>query len=228
MCGRFTLTTGQRGELEARFGAALPIGGGLERYNVAPTEEVLAVCGDGEARRLRWGLIPHWAKDLKGAARMINARTETVASKRPFSSLVATADGRCLVLADGFYEWLRPEDKRAPRVPFRFWVDGGAPFAFAGLWTRARIDGEPVRSVTILTTAPNPMVARLHDRMPVILADAEAEAAWLSPAVSGAEALALCRAPLDEARMDVVAANPAVNKPDPDAEGPHLLVAQAA
>ncbi len=225
MCGRFTLTTGQRGELEARFGAALPIGGGLERYNVAPTEEVLAVCGDGEGRLLRWGLIPHWAQDLKGGARMINARVETVGHKRPFSTLVASAEGRCLVLADGFYEWLRPEDKKAARVPFRFTVDGGAPFAFAGLWTRARVDGERIRSVTILTTVPNAKVGRLHDRMPVILADQEAEAAWLSPDVSGAEALDLCRAPLDEARMDVVAASPLVNKPDPDAEGPHLLAA---
>lgn len=225
MCGRFTLTTGQRGELEARFGASLPIGsGGLERYNVAPTETVLAVCADREARELRWGLIPHWAKDLKGGARMINARSETVAEKKPFASLVAGAEGRCLVLADGFYEWLRPEDKKAARVPFRFTVDGGAPFAFAGLWTRARIDGARVESVTILTTSPNPVVSRLHDRMPVILPDAEAEAAWLSPAVAGAEALALCT-PLEERRMAVVAANPAVNKPDPDAEGPHLLVA---
>ena len=225
MCGRFTLTTGQRAELEVRFGAALPIGGGLERYNVAPTEEVLAVCGDGEGRLLRWGLIPHWAKDLKGGARMINARSETVGEKRPFSTLVDTAGGRCLVLADGFYEWLRPEDKKAKRVPFRFTVDDGAPFAFAGLWTRARVDGEPMRSVTILTTAPNPMVARLHDRMPVILPDADAEAAWLSSGVSGREALGLCRTPLPEARMQVVAANPAVNKPDPDHEGPHLLLA---
>jgi len=225
VCGRFTLTTGQRGELEARFGAALPVGGGLERFNVAPTEEVLAVCGDGEGRLLRWGLIPHWASDLKGAARMINARSETVGAKRPFSSLVQAAESRCLVLADGFYEWLRPEDRKAARVPFRFTVDGGAPFAFAGLWTRARIDGATIRSVTLLTTVPNPTVARLHDRMPVILPDAEAEAAWLSPDVSGAEALALCGAPLDDGRMTAVAANPAVNKPDPDTEGPHLLTA---
>jgi putative SOS response-associated peptidase YedK len=225
MCGRFTLTTGQRAELEARFGAALPVGVGLERYNVAPTEPILAVCGDGEARALRWGLIPHWARDLKAGARMINARSETVGVKQPFADLVARAEGRCLILADGFYEWLRPEDKKAARVPFRFTVDDGAPFAFAGLWTRARIDGERVLSATILTTAPNAVVGRLHDRMPVILADPEAEAAWLSADVSGEEALALCRAPLPEERMAVVAANPLVNKPDPEAEGPHLLLA---
>ncbi|HEX8101840.1 MAG TPA: SOS response-associated peptidase [Solirubrobacteraceae bacterium] len=221
MCGRFTLTAGQRSALENRFGAALP-DGGLERYNVAPTEDVLAVCAGGEGKLLRWGLVPHWAKDLKGGARMINARSETALSKPAFSRLVEKSSGRCLILADGFYEWLRPEDRKAARQPFRFTVDGGAPFAFAGLWTRAHIDGERVETATILTTSPNPLVARLHDRMPVILDGPESEAAWLSDGLNGREALSLCRA-LDPARMQVTPANPAVNKPDPDAEGPHLL-----
>lgn len=222
MCGRFTLTTGQRAELEVRFAAALPEGVGLERFNVAPTEDVLAVCGDGEGRALRWGLIPHWARDLKAGARMINARAETAESKQPFASLVAEGESRCLILADGFYEWLRSEDTRQPRQPFRFTVDGGTPFAFAGLWARARIDGERVRSATVLTTTPNAVVSRLHDRMPVILPDREAELAWLSGEVSGEEALALC-GPFPAERMAVAAANPAVNKPDPEHEGPHLL-----
>lgn len=226
MCGRFTLTAGQRGALEARFGAALP-DGGLERFNIAPTEPVLAVCAGGEGRLLRWGLVPHWARSLSDGARMINARVETVATKKPFSTLVESNGGRCLILADGFFEWLRPEDRREPRQPFFFTVDGGEPFAFAGLWTRARIEGERVRSATILTTTPNAVVARLHDRMPVILPDAEAEAAWLADGVTGAEALALCR-PLAAERMTVIAANPAVNKPDPDAEGPHLLASPSA
>ena len=225
MCGRFTLTAGQRATLEARFGAALP-DGGLERFNVAPTESVLAVCAGGDGRLLRWGLLPNWARSLKDGARMINARVETVATKQPFSTLVETSGGRCLILADGFFEWLRPEDKRQPRQPFFFTVDGGEPFAFAGLWTRARIDGERVQSATILTTTPNRVVARLHDRMPVILPDPDAEAAWLAEGVSGQEALALCR-PLPGERMTVNAANPAVNKPDPDSEGPHLLAAPA-
>ena len=227
MCGRYTLTAGQRSALEDRFGASLPVGGGLERYNVAPTESVLAVCAGRQGRLLRWGLVPHWAKDLKVGARMINARAETAGEKRPFAQLLAGSRGRCLVLADGFYEWLRPEDRRQPRQPFRFTVDGGAPFAFAGLWCGARVDGEPVRSATILTTAPNPLVARLHDRMPVILPSPDAEAAWLSDEVTTEEALSLCR-PLDPARMTVRPANPAVNKPDPDAEGPHLLDAPQA
>jgi len=227
VCGRFTLTAGQRSALEDRFGASLPADGGLERFNVAPTESVLAVCAGGEGRLLRWGLVPHWARDVKVGARMINARAETLASKQPFAQLVAGADGRCLVLADGFYEWLRSEDKRQPRQPFRFTVDGGAPFAFAGLWGRARVGGEPVRSATIVTTTPNPLVARLHDRMPAILEGPEAEAAWLSPELGSQAALSLLR-PLDAGRMAVVAAHPAVNKADPEAEGPHLLTAPPA
>lgn len=227
MCGRFTLTSGQRSELELRFGAALPEGVGLERYNVAPTETLLAVTAGRQGRALRWGLVPHWARDLKSGARMINARSETAGTKRPFAELVAKADGRCLILADGFYEWLRSEDRKQPRQPFRFTVDEGAPFAFAGLWTRARIDGEPVETATILTTQPNAVVARLHDRMPVILPSREAEAAWLDAGVDGAEALGLCR-PFPAERMQVAAADPRVNKPDPDAEGPHLLQAPVA
>ena len=227
MCGRFTLTAGQRSALETRFGASLPEGG-LERFNVAPTESVLAVCGPGrEGRLLRWGLVPHWAKDLKVGARMINARSETAAAKEPFASLAGNADRRCLILADGFFEWLRSEDARQPRQPLWFRVDEGEPFAFAGLWAKARVGGEPVRSATILTTSPNDVVARLHDRMPVILPGPEAEAAWLSEDVTAAEALALCR-PIEAARMSAQAANPAVNKPDPDAEGPHLLAAPGA
>ena len=222
MCGRFTLTAGQRSALEDRFGASLPEGG-LERFNVAPTESVLAVTSPREGRLLRWGLIPSWSRDLKGGAKMINARSESVLEKRSFAPLAEEASGRCLILADGFYEWLRSEDRKVPRQPFRFTVDGGAPFAFAGLWTRARIDGERIESATILTTAANPVVARLHDRMPVILPDEEAEAAWLAPGVRGGEALALCR-PLEPERMAAAPANPLVNKPDPDAEGPHLLV----
>src|SRR5688572_1403997 len=152
MCGRFTLTAGQRAALEQRFGASLP-DGGLERFNVAPTEPVLAVCGpERDGRLLRWGLVPHWAKDLKVGARMINARSETAATKAPFASLVPESRRRCLILADGFYEWLRSEDKRQPRQPFWFRLDEGEPFAFAGLWARARVDGELVESATILTT----------------------------------------------------------------------------
>jgi len=226
MCGRYT-NTADPGALEARFGVVIPFSEGTRRYNVAPTEQVLAVVrgedGDPEAKLLRWGLIPPWAKDLKIGSRLINARSETAARQSAFRDLFGSADRRALVIADGFYEWLRSEDPRQPRQPFHITVDGGRPFALAGLWTRARIEGEVIESVTILTTKPNAVVARLHDRMPVILPDRDGERAWLSPALDSAGAQALC-VPLDPARMRATPANPAVNKAGvPEAEGPGLL-----
>ena len=199
---------------------------GLERYNVAPTEAIAAVVvgksGEREAHALRWGLVPGYAKSLKGGPPMFNARSETVAEKRPFKDLLARPRGRCLILADGFYEWLRPEDRKGQRVPFRFTVDGGEPFAFAGLWGWSRPEGEWLASATLLTCEPNAVVARLHDRMPVILEGPEAEAAWLSPELAPEDALALCR-PLDAGRMTAEPANPRVNKSGLDDEGPDLL-----
>src|SRR3954451_16285247 len=180
MCGRYTLTTGDHQQLAQRFGAMMPSDGGLERFNVAPTEHAVAVVngktGQREAHLLRWSLVPGYAKSLKGGPPMFNARSETIATKAPFKALAGKARNRCLIVADGFYEWLRPEDKKAPRVPFRFTVDGGGPSALAGLWCWTKLDGEWLASCTILTCAPNAVVARLHDRMPVILPGADAEA----------------------------------------------------
>ena len=115
------------------------------------------------------------------------------------------------------------------RQPFHFQVDGGIPFAFAAVWTPAKIDGEWISSVALLTcdSAPNRVAAQVHDRMPVILADREAQLAWLDERFGADEALELCGA-LPEGRLSVHAANPRLNKPDPDAEGPELLVAPAA
>jgi putative SOS response-associated peptidase YedK len=227
MCGRYTLTTNDHQQLAQRFGAMMPSEGGLERFNVAPTEEALAVVngkeGGREAHLLRWGLVPSYAKDLKGPP-MFNARSETIATKAPFKALIAKPRNRCLIVADGFYEWLRPEDRKAQRVPFRFTVDGGAPFAFAGLWCWTKLDGAWLASATILTCAPNRVVARLHVRMPVILPGPDAEAAWLSADLAVDEACAMCL-PLDDERMTVAPANPRLNKSGLDAEGPDLLVA---
>ena len=231
MCGRYT-NTADPGALEARFGVVVPFSEGARRYNIAPTEQVVAVVrgedGDPEAKLLRWGLIPRWAKDLKIGSRLINARSETAGRQSAFRDLIASADHRALVLADGFYEWLRSEDPRQPRQPFHLTVDGGEPFALAGLWTRARIEDELIESVTILTTEPNAVVAPLHNRMPVILPDRETELAWLSPRLDAAGAEALC-VPLDPSRMRATPANPAVNKAGvPEAEGPGLLQQPAA
>jgi putative SOS response-associated peptidase YedK len=213
MCGRYTLTLSPQ-DLEMRFGVTMPQAARTGRYNIAPTEEVATVAPDKEtgapaARVQTWGL---WGKPV------INVRSETVVERASFARLAGLTGCRCLVLADGFYEWLKPEDRRQPRQPFRFTVDDGAPFAMAGLCSRG--------TVAILTGAPNPLVARLHDRMPVILAGPEAEAAWLHPDLSAAEAMAQC-VTLDAARMASSPVSREVNKVDPDTEGPHLLVPDA-
>lgn len=223
MCGRYTASTLDTGGIVARFGisgAAVPPGT-LGRFNVCPTEAVLAVCGeDRSGRALRWGLVPPWARGLGAGPEPINARAETVPERKLFAPLVARAARRCLVVADGWYEWLAPERPRAPRVPFRYTVDGGEPFAFAGLWDERRVGGEVVASVAVLTTSANAVCRPVHDRMPCVLAGPEAEAAWLAGDVDGPGALELL-APLDAARTSAAPANPAVNRAG--VEGPELL-----
>lgn len=231
MCGRYTNTTGPE-ELNDRFRVPITTSEGTRRYNIAPTEDVLAIVapkGEPEARILRWGLVPSWATEIKGPL-MINARMETVATKPAYRRLLPRGERRALQLADGYYEWLKSERRsgaaRPTPQPFRFTVDGGAPFAFASLWTPAKVDGEWVASVSLITcdSAPNRVAAAIHDRMPVILADRVAQEAWLDPDLGAEEALALC-VPLEPERLTATPANPAVNKVDPDAEGPELLVA---
>jgi putative SOS response-associated peptidase YedK len=228
MCGRYTNTAGPE-ELNDRF--RVPIAGteGTGRYNIAPTEDVLAIIapdGEPEARMLRWGLVPSWAHEIKGPL-MINARLETVASKPAYRRLLPRGQRRALQLADGWYEWLKPERRGERPQPFHFRVDGGIPFAFAAVWTPAKVEGEWLASVSLITcgSAPNRVAAAIHDRMPVVLADADALRAWLDPALGADDALALCAA-LPESRVSAHPANPAVNKVGPDAvEGPELLTA---
>ena len=192
MCGRFSLIADLQ-ELGERFGFDP---GGLThppRYNAAPTQPVLAVMnGDGRhAEHLRWGLIPSWARSASVGSRLINARAETLAERPAFRA--AFARRRCLVLADGFYEWRRVESSR---IPMRIVMKSGEPFAFAGLsdsWRNP--EGEMVRSCTIITTEPNELLQPIHDRMPVILAEG-AESLWLDddvrdPGVAGEPAVAL-------------------------------------
>jgi putative SOS response-associated peptidase YedK len=236
MCGRYTNTAGPE-ELNDRFRVPIESDAGTRRFNVAPTEEVLAVVapkGEAEARVLRWGLIPPWSKDLKGGGRMINARMETVTTTPAYRALIPKASRRALQLADGYFEWLKPERRGdrsqiGQRQPFFFQVDGGVPFAFAAVWTPAKVAGEWVQSVSLLTcdAAPNRVAAGIHDRMPVILADRDAQQAWLDPSLGAEEALELC-GPLPSARLSAQPANPAVNKAgEPELEGPGLLAAPA-
>jgi putative SOS response-associated peptidase YedK len=226
MCGRFTDTKVDPGLVAARFGvpeSAVP-GETLGRFNVCPTEDVLAVTGEREPRALRWGLIPPWARKLRAGPEPINARSESLGDKRLFAPLIAEAGHRCLVVADGWYEWLRPETPKGDRIPFRYTVDGGELFAFAGLWDANRVGGERIASVTILTTRANAVCASVHDRMPCVLEGPDAEAAWLSGDVDGDAARELL-GPLADARTTAAPANPAVNRAG--VEGPELIVPPA-
>ena len=175
MCGRFTLIA-DMSELQGRFefdGAHLTH---VPNYNTAPAQTVLAVTdGDGRsAYQMRWGLIPSWTKNASAGRPMINARAETVAERPAFRA--AFRRRRCLVLADGYYEWRRDGSKR---TPFRITLGSGEPFAFAGLWETWRDpEGELIRSCTIITTTANGLLRPIHDWMPVIL-PREAEEFWL-------------------------------------------------
>ena len=157
------------------------------RYNIAPTQDVLAVRNDGDGNRaemMRWGLVPSWAKDPKIGSRMINARSETL-SERP-SFRTAYRRRRCLIVVDSFYEWKR---EGRSRTPMRIMLDSGELFAFAGLWeTWKRPDDSWMLSCTIVTTSANELVAGIHDRMPVIL-DGDVESVWLDPDIDDTVAL---------------------------------------
>ena len=227
MCGRYTMTAGgDRVEAGfAEFDLRLQGVDGLGRYNVAPTEQVLAIAapkGEPEAELMRWGLVPGWSKDLKSSAKMINARLETVLEKPAFRALVPKATRRALLVADGWYEWLKPEKKTEPRQPFHFQVEGGVIFAFAALWMPAKIDDEWINSVTLLTcdSSSNRVAAGIHDRMPVVLADSDSHRAWLNPEL-GVEVLDIC-GPLPTDRLSARPASPAVNKAG-EFDGPGLL-----
>lgn len=177
MCGRYTLTTpleGIRQAFDVEAGLNL-----MPRYNIAPTQEVPAVRAAAQGGRelvvLSWGLVPAWAKDRAIASRLINARSESVAEKPAFRR--AFAARRCLLPADGFYEWRK---EGAAKQPYRITLADGEVFAFAGLWEHWRDGegGEDLETCTILTTEAHPSIAEIHPRMPVIL-PRDGYAAWL-------------------------------------------------
>ncbi len=181
MCGRFTQTA--PGDVIAELFDLPETPALAPRYNIAPTQDVAAVRaapgGGRELVMLHWGLIPSWAKDRAIGARMINARSETAAEKPAFRA--ALRSRRCLIVADGFYEWQKLGGRKQP---YLIALTDGRPFGFAGLWERwAGEGGEPVESCTILTTSANGTVAPIHDRMPVIL-EREHHVEWLDPGVA--------------------------------------------
>jgi putative SOS response-associated peptidase YedK len=218
MCGRYTLTDPDPRLLRFHFG--LTESAQIEqepRYNVAPTDPVLAIRLNREGERepgvLHWGLIPHHADPDAFDRLLINARAETVAEAPAFRDAFATH--RCLIVADGFYEWRKEETGKKP-----VWITRPSRevFAFAGLWAKARrADGTAIHSCAVVTCEPGEVVAPIHDRMPVIL-EQEAERVWLDPQAGEKELMELL-APTD--RLSVTEVSDAVN--DVRQDGPELI-----
>lgn len=217
MCGRFTLTRVE--DVARRFGVYGEAPSLTPSFNIAPASEIAVVGAGAEGhrrlRRLRWGLVPHWADDPGIGQRMINARAESVTEKPAFKA--ALQRRRCLIPADGFYEWRRPRAAESgPKQPYYVKMADGSPYAFAGLWESwESARGERIQSTTIITTGANELVSEIHSRMPVILSPERYEA-WLDPRTRDAgEVLPLLAAyPSEEMRAYPVATH--VNRPEND------------
>jgi len=217
MCGRFTNTLGPE-ELTKQLGKSIGVqireSASADAWNVSPTDPVVTVLaknGVPEARTLRWSLVPPWASELKLPRPLFNARAEGLIERGNYAGVTPDAGHRALVLADGFYEWEHPEDKKRKPQPYRFTVEDGRAFAFAAVWvTNHRVEGGPIESCSIITcdSAPNPLVSKVHNRMPVILIEPEELRAWLSPDVEPQDAMTLCRAFPPE-RMSLESREPA-------------------
>jgi putative SOS response-associated peptidase YedK len=208
MCGRYVLKAALP-DIARMLGMDVDLA--LEpSYNIAPTTPVPACRMEQPDRKeltlLRWGLIPHWAKQADGGYRMINARAETVAEKPAFRSPLRNR--RCLIPADGYYEW---KSVGGRKQPYYFSMKDGRPFCFAGLWERWQpADGDPIETCTIITTGANALGAEIHPRMPVILA-ADDYGRWLDPRVTQADAVVPLLAPFPPEAMTTYPVSTLVN-----------------
>ena len=208
MCGRYTLRTPletlvQRFEIDEYPSFITP------SYNIAPSQGVAAVIAENGKRKLEmlhWGLIPSWAKDPEVGNKMINARAETVAEKPSYRK--AFKERRCLILADGFYEWQKTD---SGKQPFYIRMEDESPFAFAGLWESWQ-NGREIRSCTIITTSPNEVAAQVHNRMPVILPPEDYEM-WLDPDFDEREPLTTLLKPFPAEAMEAYPVSRRVNRP---------------
>ena len=215
MCGRYTQTSTPDAIAQHFHLDEPPLFN--PRYNIAPSQDVAAIRLNAETAKregvlLRWGLIPSWAKDPKIGNQCINAKAETVAEKPSFRS--AFKKRRCLVIADGFYEW---QVQGARKRPMWIGLRDRRPFAFAGLWEYWKpADGEPLETCTIITTEPNDLMATIHNRMPVILAPSSYEQ-WLNPAFQQVEALNALLRPFPAEHMTAFPVSTLVNNPRHDA-----------
>jgi putative SOS response-associated peptidase YedK len=208
MCGRFTLQVSAAG-LAEEFGIDIELLEHSASYNVAPTQEVLTLINEGDGPRpslVKWGLVPHWAKGTSKT--LINVRSETIAEKPTFKASFRRR--RCLILADGFFEW-RKEGSR--KVPMYIRLREGRPFGFAGIYDRSETpEGGEVTRCAIITTESNELIGRIHDRMPVIV-PREARAAWLDPNIQDDEELLPILGPFDPELMEAFEVSDLVNSP---------------
>jgi len=213
MCGRFSLGVNLDDLVEAFPDFTFPPET-EPRYNIAPTQNVMVVPNnsEGHASFFRWGLIPSWAKDMAIGNRLINARGETLAEKPSFRA--AYLRRRCLILADGFYEWQVVPGSKA-KQPVYIQLATKKPFAFAGLWELWRPDDTPILSCTIITTEPNALLAPIHNRMPVILPP-DAYALWLDPAEQKPAALNHLLTPYPAGLLNAYPVSRLVNSPSND------------
>ncbi|WHY22626.1 SOS response-associated peptidase [Bacillus halotolerans] len=213
MCGRFTLFSEFDDIIEQfNIDQFLPEGEYHPSYNVAPSQNILTIINDGSNNRLgklRWGLIPPWAKDEKIGYKMINARAETLSEKPSFRKPLVSK--RCIIPADSFYEWKRLDPKT--KIPMRIKLKSSNLFAFAGLYEKWNTpQGNPLYTCTIITTKPNELMENIHDRMPVILTD-ENEKEWLNPKNTDPDYLQSLLQPYDADDMEAYQVSSLVNSP---------------
>ena len=211
MCGRYALTA-DPGDLQEAFpGFSFPAPG-FPRYNIAPSQPILALPNDdtNKVDFFSWGLIPSWAKDPSIGNRMINARAETLAEKPAFRS--AYKYHRCLIFADGFFEWQTKPGSKS-KIPHFIRLKMGVPFAFAGLWEHWQsTDGSEVRSAAIITTEPNELMAPIHNRMPVILPPTS-YTQWLDSQAQTPDRLQYLLIPFPAIEMEAFPVSHTVNNP---------------
>jgi putative SOS response-associated peptidase YedK len=224
MCGRFTLTV-DIAELQDIFretiGETIFPKKFAPRFNIAPSQPVLTISNDGShtADFYIWGLIPMWAKDPSIGSRLINARSETLSEKPSFRGSFKYK--RCLILADGFYEWKTSPGKKTKK-PYYIYMNDRKPFAFAGLWDSWESpDGSNIKTCTIITTEPNELMANLHNRMPVILQPRD-YAKWLDASPQTPENLLPLLKPYPPEALSAHPVSTLVNKPGNDS--PELIV----
>ena len=214
MCGRYSLTPGLM-ILQRRFSFAAEQLSLASRYNLAPGQIAPVVVGEesGVLKLMRWGLVPTWAKDTSIGYKMINARAETVAEKPSFKRPLQRR--RCLVLADGFYEWCKVPGKKT-KLPLRFVLKSHEPFAFAGLWdTWVKPEGDELHPFTLITTQANELIQPVHNRMPVILPQ-ENEDVWLDPDNRDLPKLTALLKPYPTEEMEAYPVSTLVNSPKND------------